>query len=303
MTDPDRFRLVQISDTHLSRRRPFFQHNWEVLVELLAAEPCDLILCSGDMTVDGSDHEAELDFAAAQFRRLGRAVLCVPGNHDIGNSLPDVRGGETVITAARRAAYLRRFGPDFWMRDLGRSWRLIGLNAMLPGSGLPAEAEQDAMVRDAVAGRGDRRLLVIQHKPLYLRTADEAEPSQSALYPEHRARLRDRLAGAGAAIVASGHIHDYKTAAWGDLEQIWAPSTAFVMDGPGLVRPILGVRRLGYLRHTLDGDRHTHEFVEPDAFVTIDLGNWMRTPAGFHARYATEPLRGLALDASPGITP
>ena len=49
MTSPSALRIVQISDTHLSRRRPFFHHNWELLVDLLAAEPCDLIVCSGDM--------------------------------------------------------------------------------------------------------------------------------------------------------------------------------------------------------------------------------------------------------------
>src|SRR5262245_47797888 len=106
------FRLAQISDTHLSRRRPFFQHNWEVLIDHLAAAAPGLVVCSGDMTIDGAAHEAELDFAAAQFRCLGRTVLFVPGNHDIGNSVPDMRGGETVITAERRAAYCQRFGDD-----------------------------------------------------------------------------------------------------------------------------------------------------------------------------------------------
>jgi 3',5'-cyclic AMP phosphodiesterase CpdA len=106
-------RIAQISDAHLSARRPFFQHNWEVLLEHLAQAAPDLIVSTGDMTIDGSDHESELDFAAVQFRRLGREVLFVPGNHDVGNSRPDVRGGETLITEERRTAYCRRFGRDF----------------------------------------------------------------------------------------------------------------------------------------------------------------------------------------------
>jgi hypothetical protein len=53
---------------------------------------------------------------------------------------------------------------------------------------------------------------------------------------------------------------------------------------------------VGHLRHLLDGDRHTHEFVEPDCFIGIDLGNWMCAPAGSHTRYAKEPLRGLVLE-------
>lgn len=288
-------RLVQISDTHLSRRRPFFQHNWELLIAILAESAPDLVVCTGDMSVDGADFEDELAFAAEQFRRIKTKVLFVPGNHDVGNSLPDVRGGETVITAARRGAYLRHFGPDFWIEDIGRDWRLVGLNSMLPGSGLPAEREQDEMLRRAVAGRGERKLFVFKHKPLYLAEPEDSVPTQGALYLEHRLRMRDLLADAGPVLVASGHIHDYKRARWENLRQIWAPSTAFTVDGSGRFRPRYGVRRLGYLEHALDGRRHRHAFVEPDSFINIDLGNWMRAPAGFHHRYESQMLLGLQL--------
>jgi 3',5'-cyclic AMP phosphodiesterase CpdA len=294
------FRLIQISDTHLSAHRPFFQHNWEVLVDELGAARPDLVVCSGDMTVDGAAQESELDFAAAQFRRLGAAlggpVLCVPGNHDIGNSLPDTRGGETVITAARRAAYRRRFGDDFWMRDIADSWRLIGLNSMLPGSFLPEAAEQDAMLEAAIASRGARKLIVVAHKPLYIGDPDDPKPTQSALYPEHRARWQ-ALLDAAAPLVLSGHIHEVRSARWGRIRQVWAPSTAFVMDAAGRTRARKpgGIRRPGYLLHSLAGRQHRWEFVEPSGFIITDLGNWFRDPAGFHARYARQPLRGLIL--------
>jgi predicted phosphodiesterase len=296
MTSPFAPPIVQISDVHLSRRRPFFHHNWELLVDLLATEACDLIVCSGDMTVDGADFEEELVFAAEQFRRIKRDVLFVPGNHDIGNSRPDVRGGESVITFERRGAYLRHFGADFWMREVGTSLRLLGLNSMLFGSGLPAEAEQNELI-GAAAGKADgRRLMIFQHKPLYLADAAEDKPTHGALYPEHRQLLRRMLSSRGEVTIASGHIHDYKTDAWDNLKQIWAPSTAFVIDGSGLLYPRYGIRRVDYLRHLFEGDRHSHEFVEPDCFIGIDLGNWMRAPSGFHARYAEEPLRGLVLE-------
>jgi 3',5'-cyclic AMP phosphodiesterase CpdA len=288
-------RIIQISDTHLSRRRPFFQHNWELLVELLAKERYDLLVCTGDMSVDGADLEEEVEFAARQFERVKGPALFVPGNHDIGNSNPDVRGGESVINAARHAAYVRHFGTDFWTRDMGTHWRLLGLNSMLFGSGLPAEIEQEKLIIDAVGTGSGRRFLVFQHKPLYLKSATEDKPVQRSLYPEHRRRLRELLAPAGRSIVCSGHIHDYKTARWGRLQQIWAPSTAFVIDRDGLHRPRLGIRRVGYLVHTLDGTEHSHEFVEPLQFINIDLGNWVRAPEGFHSRYAVEPLRGLTL--------
>jgi alkaline phosphatase D len=294
-TSSQPIRIIQISDTHLSRRRPFFQHNWEVLVELLASETYDLVVCSGDMSVDGADFEDELAFAARQFERIKGPVLFVPGNHDIGNSFPDVRGGETVINCARREAYVRHFGADFWTRDVGPGWRLLGLNSMLLGCGLEAEAAQEKMIVEAVAAGSGRRLLAFQHKPLYLQTATEDKPVQRSLYPEHRRKLRALLAPAGPSIICSGHIHDYKTARWGQLQQVWAPSTAFVIDRDGLHRPRLGVRRVGYLVHTLDGGNHSHDFIEPLQFINIDLGNWARAAEGFHARYAVEPLRGLTL--------
>jgi hypothetical protein len=68
-----------------------------------------------------------------------------------------------------------------------------------------------------------------------------------------------------------------------------------VIDRDGLHNPRYGVRRVGYLTHTLDGTEHSHAFIEPDRFINTDLGNWMRAPESFHTRYGAEPLRGLAL--------
>jgi len=293
------FHIAQISDVHLSARRPFFQHNWEVLLDHLAHVAPGLVVSTGDMTIDGSDHESELDYAADQFRRLGREVLFVPGNHDIGNSRPDVRGGESLITEERRTAYCRRFGPDFWIRDLDR-WRLVGLNSMLPGSGLAAETEQDALLRDAVATVGARKLIVFAHKPLYLIEPQETKATQGALYPAHRAHWQALLEPAGGVLMLSGHIHEVRTARWGRIRQNWAPSTAFVMDVAGRNKKRYGIQRPGYLMHGLDGRRHRYEFVEPEGFIITDLGNWFRNPAGFHARFAVDPLRGLALTNEAG---
>jgi 3',5'-cyclic AMP phosphodiesterase CpdA len=288
-------RIIQISDTHLSRRRPFFQHNWEILVELMNAEAPELIVCTGDMTLDGADHPDELAFAARQFRRIASPVLFVPGNHDIGNSLPDVRGGEIPITAERRQIVREHFGDDCWFRDGGSSWRFVGLNSMLFGSGLADEQAQWDLLEEAVRSANERALMIFQHKPLYYRTPDEVAPTQSAIYPEHRERLRQVLARARQLVVCSGHIHHYRTARWGNIAQIWAPATAFTIGIPGTTPP-KGIPRVGYLRHTLDGKDHRHEFVEPCQFINMDVGNWGRDVRGFHARYVAEPLRGLVLD-------
>jgi predicted MPP superfamily phosphohydrolase len=287
-------RIVQISDTHLSRRRPFFQHNWEILIELMNAEAPDLIVCTGDMTFDGADHQDELAFASRQFERIASQILFVPGNHDIGNSLPDVRGGEIPITEERRHAYRQYFCNDCWFRDVGSSWRLIGLNSMLFGSRIAGEEQQWDMLEEAIGTAHDRSLMIFQHKPLYHRMPTESAPTQSAIYPEHRARLKRMLARARQLVVCSGHIHHYRTASWGKIAQIWAPATSFTIGIPGQ-KALRGTRRVGYVRHTFSGKDHRHEFVEPCQFVNMDFGNWGRDPRGFHARYGTEELRGLVL--------
>jgi 3',5'-cyclic AMP phosphodiesterase CpdA len=292
-------RITQISDMHLSRRRPFFQHNWEVLVEQMHAEAPDLIICTGDMSIDGADRPDELTFAARQFERIASPVLFVPGNHDIGNSLPDVRGGEITITEERWRIYRAHFGDDCWVRDVGSSWRLVGLNSMLFGSGIEAEQAQWDLFEGAVRTAQDRALMIFQHKPLYHRAAAETVPTQSAIFPEHRSRLKEILARARQAVVCSGHIHHYRTPRWGKIAQIWAPATAFTIGLPGQ-KSLSGIRRVGYLRHILDGADHRHEFVEPCQLINMDVGNWGRDARGFHARYATEPLRGLGLSENAG---
>lgn len=285
-------KILHISDCHLSERRPFFHHNWEVLLDTILDEAPDLVICSGDMSIDGSHYPNELAYAAAQFGRIGTEVAFVPGNHDIGNSIPDVRGGEVVITQERREIYLSHFGPDFWVKDLSNDWRLVGLNSMLPGSMLRAESEQNEMLVEAVATRGERKVVIVQHKPLYMRDPAEEKLTQGALYPAHRLQLKELLEQAGQTIVLSGHIHDYLSRQWGQIQEIWAPSTAFVIDGTGRHNPRYGTRRVGYLSHEISGKDIKSTFVEPASLIGIDLGNWMRAEEGFHAKYGEEKYRG-----------
>ncbi|NPU66301.1 hypothetical protein HL667_14955 [Bradyrhizobium sp. 83012] len=291
------FTLIHISDLHLSRRRPFFQHNFEALRDVIASTSADCILCTGDMSLDGAHDPDELAFARRQLDRLGREILYVPGNHDIGNSLPDVRGGEVTVSAKRASAYRGQFGADFWTTDIG-AVRLLGLNSMLPGSGLDEEAEQEALVAHAIATLGPRRLIVAAHKPLYLAEPEDADRTQSAMFPEHRHRWAEHFHEAADVTYLCGHLHEMNELQWRDLRQVWAPSTAFIMDAANrFVRPDRsprepGIKRQGFLRHTFTPHEHIVEFVEPTAFLIVDLGNWSTDPRGFHARYADEPWRG-----------
>ena len=48
-------RIVQISDTHLSPAKQHFAGNWQPLRAWLAAQKPDLVIHTGDVTVDGAD--------------------------------------------------------------------------------------------------------------------------------------------------------------------------------------------------------------------------------------------------------
>ena len=60
------FRIAQISDTHLSREKPFFNENFARVSEHLIGQRPDLVINSGDMALDGPSREGDL----AEARRL-----------------------------------------------------------------------------------------------------------------------------------------------------------------------------------------------------------------------------------------
>ena len=55
-------RIAQISDTHLSRGRPFFIGNFERIADDLRLRKPDIVINSGDLSLDGADVEDDLAF-------------------------------------------------------------------------------------------------------------------------------------------------------------------------------------------------------------------------------------------------
>ena len=75
-------RVLQISDTHLSRTKPHFTANWAPLRDWMLRQNADLIIHTGDLTVDGADHEEDMREGAELMRSVQAAFLAVPGNHE-----------------------------------------------------------------------------------------------------------------------------------------------------------------------------------------------------------------------------
>jgi 3',5'-cyclic-AMP phosphodiesterase len=262
------FRIAQISDTHLSEARPFFVDNFmQVSAALRAARP-DLVLNSGDVSLDGASEEADLTASRRLHDALGLPLRFLPGNHDLGDAQETATGGEAPIDSGRRERYVRHFGPDWWSFDVP-GWRVLGINALLLGSDLPAAEQQHEEVRDFVAGLGSRKLALFLHKPLFDQTAAESKISNRFLTLAQRGRLSAML-GAAPALIASGHIHQYRATTADGSHHVWAPSTAFVL--PERIQPLYGVKKVGYVEHALESDgAHASRLVEVPGALAIDI--------------------------------
>lgn len=266
------FRLVQVSDTHLSAERGHFNDNFDVFCAAMTADPPDLIVHSGDLSLDGADHDGDLEFAAAEHGRLPDPWLAIPGNHDIGEA-PAFSRLKQPLDQKRIARWERIVGERWWSRTVGDGWLIVGLDTALMASGHADEARQLSFLRDTLAAHKGNRKLIAMHMPPYLDDPDDARFTALAVPHPARAAFLDACLDGGVRAIACGHVHVYRTLAWRGIDIVWAPTTAFVNIAEQLKRGY-GFPRAGYLEWVLDGDAISHRLVEPARMITQDVGRW-----------------------------
>lgn len=260
-------RIAQISDTHLSGSKPWFRQNFDRIADHLTTERPDIVVNTGDLALDGADHDADLDAAISAHQALGMQVHLLPGNHDVGDH-PDVARRQPA-DAERLARYRRIVGEDYWTIDIP-GWRLLGLNALILGSDLPGAAGQDEMVRGAAAGLDGRQLAIFLHKPLADETYGESITINRFMTYGPRAALLTALGQARPAVVLSGHVHQYRDSVIGGSRHLWAPATSFMISDPW--QPGYGAKAVGYLMHEFHADgSHVHRLVSVRGLVHHDL--------------------------------
>ena len=256
-------RLVQISDTHLSPGKPHFACNWEPLRAWLAGQGPDLVIHTGDVTVDGADVEDDMRHCRELLDGLGLPVLSIPGNHDVGEAWHP----HQPVNAERLARWRSHLGADFWRRDI-EGFRLIGLNSMLFGSDEADEERQLAWLEREIAEAQGRRLGWFLHRPLFVETPDEGDKGYWSVPPRPRAHLLDLVRRHDVAFVASGHLHRAHDFMVEDTRYIWGPSSGFVV-GPELQPGMAGSSTLGAVTYSFDGRDFTAAIHEIPALTTL----------------------------------
>jgi Calcineurin-like phosphoesterase len=156
--------MMVVSDTHLSARAPEAGRNWAAVARHVSETGAELVIHLGDLSLDGANDPADLSHARRLLDALPVPWVAVPGNHDIGDNPGSSK--QPMVTPERVEAWRHNVGSDYWSHRLGR-WTLLGLNAQLFGSGLPAEAEQWGWLDEQLSGQaGDHPMVFISHEPV-----------------------------------------------------------------------------------------------------------------------------------------
>jgi 3',5'-cyclic AMP phosphodiesterase CpdA len=263
--------IAHVTDTHLSTTKAFFRDNFAVVATALRARRPDLVVNTGDISVNGADLYDDLVTAREMHDAIGVPWLAVPGNHDVGDTQETAR--KQPIDDVRRQRWLEVFGPDRWVRDVP-GWRLLGINAMLLGSDLAAAADQDEFIVEAAAGLGGRQLALFLHKPLFIESPADVERTGHSVTPRQRDLLLAGLEGKTPRLVCCGHLHEYRERAFGDLHQLWAPATAFTI-ADWFIPTHGGEHIVGYVEIRLEKDgTFTTQLVQPEGLLPLDLADY-----------------------------
>jgi len=251
--------ILQLSDAHLSPRNALFRGNLERLRQLAEELQPDLVVATGDLSLDGADSDADLEMAAELHRAFPAPLLALPGNHDVGSherTMP-----HQPVDDARLARWQARLGAGRGVVDLP-GWRVVGLNSEVMGTGLAEEAAQAAFIEEVAAGAGDRRIALFLHKPVFVTSRDDPTFDYWSVPPHARHALAPLLDHKALCLVASGHLHLHHRFARGGVRYAWAPPISFVVD-PREQAGLPGERLCGALLHRLGDHGVETELLAP----------------------------------------
>jgi 3',5'-cyclic AMP phosphodiesterase CpdA len=246
------FRLIQISDTHLSRSPRFAKltENFHRVSEHIDANRPDLVINGGDVAWHGPGNRHDLEYAKQLHAALPVNCRYLPGNHDIGDN-PTAVGEAPAHLANEKdcATFVDLFGADRFQFEAA-GWRFIGFNSLIMNTGLESEAEQMDWLAAQLADANGKPIALFLHKPLFLETPQDPEAPDTAIryVPQPvRARMVEMLGAHDVRLVASGHLHQRRDFTYGRIRHVWAPSVGFTM--PERIQPVIGVKETGLVEY------------------------------------------------------
>ncbi len=265
------FVIAHITDTHLSQSKPFFLDNFATVVRHLKTAQPDLVINTGDVSLNGADELADLEAARDLHDGMGLVWRAIPGNHDVGDNQETATRQPT--NAERRDRWLDVFGQDWWVQDVP-GWRLLGINSLLLGSDLAEAAEQHAFIAQAAGDLGERQLALFLHKPLFHDTPADTMVGGHAVNPVPRQQLMAALGDVVPRLVCCGHLHEHREQAHGELHQIWAPAVSFTLSDWFL--PTHGGQHIvGFIQISLEADGSFETgLVQPEGLLAHDLADF-----------------------------
>jgi len=246
-------RLLQITDTHLEGDAHAQQRGIQTLAALRAVlaealqQPADALLLTGDVT---NDDPAGYRWIREELGRCGRAVLCIPGNHDDPAAMRRALPSEPFHHCGHHD-----FGHgDFGHGDFG-GWRIVMLDSCLFGhtEGVLAATELLRLDRTLAEAPTRHALLVLHHPPVAMgsRWLDDLGLVNSDDFFE----IVDRHANVRG--ILWGHAHQefssVRENAHGKIPLLACPSTC-IQFLPGAADFALDTRPPGFRKLALQDD-------------------------------------------------
>jgi 3',5'-cyclic AMP phosphodiesterase CpdA len=191
---------------------------------------------------------------AAEFHRIAKQLdpsiplYNIPGNHDVKNT----------PTSATVAAYVKGFGPDHYVFHYGNFTGIVLNSTIIDSSvNVPNElAAQDQWLTAELARAqqsGARHIVVFQHHPWFLKSADEAD-DWSNIPRALRSRYLALFHQYGVEALFSGHYHNNAVAADGNIAAVTTGAVGRPFFGPPL--------ESGFRIVTVTDSGITHQFYE-----------------------------------------
>lgn len=262
--------IIHLSDLHFGRTRPDLL---EPLIETVNGAAPDLVVVSGDLTQRA--RVWQFREARAFLDRIGAPCLVVPGNHDTPLDNIPLR----LFGPWRR--YRRWIGEELEPGFADEELAVVGVNTVNPLDWQRGRIDRHRVARicSALGGHAaGRTRIVVAHHPF------EHAPEEQKALMRGAGRALGALAGCGADILLSGHLHAWRAEPSGPGDGK-APSMLLVQAGTGLSTRVRGEENDFNVLRVQPGEIAIERFAAPpgaSGYSRARSARFLRGPTGWH---------------------